>query len=132
MGAESVPETKWNVYRARYSQRVGTPDHEFIVLVKADSADSGRGTKLHVKGDVGLGMDYEYRPNYPYAADKSYKGRTLVGTLLDSKVASFEQIAQSIKPPHDPEVMFGKKPPFEDCSTWINSLLHQARNLIRD
>lgn len=125
---QNATEPKYYINRVFFSQRAG-PDHQGIVLVDSETSDQGRGILVHVIGNVGLGMDYQVRQGYNFLASRSYKSHHLVGVMPKSKRGDFMAVAQSIKPPHDPDVMFGKKAPAEDCSTWINKLLQHTQHL---
>lgn len=63
--------TTYNVYRVYFSQTTG-PDHVAIALVPEQFEDQGRGRFYHVKGSVGMGIDYDARPAYNFAVSKSY------------------------------------------------------------
>ncbi|RMD44082.1 hypothetical protein DV735_g976, partial [Chaetothyriales sp. CBS 134920] len=126
--SKAQAEPKYNVYHVSFTQP-RAPDHQAIVLVDSESSDQGRGMLVHVTGDVGLGMQYRTRGQYNFLHSRSYKSHEFVGTMLQSNEREFLDIAKSIDPPHDPEVMFGKKPPREDCATWIAELKRRTRHL---
>lgn len=69
-------ETIWyNVYIVYFAQASG-PLHEGIALVPAQLPNQTAGRFYHVKGNVGIGMDYECRPGYQFGASRSYEKST--------------------------------------------------------
>ncbi|RMZ85097.1 hypothetical protein DV738_g76, partial [Chaetothyriales sp. CBS 135597] len=114
---QTTAEPVYYIQRVVLSQTTGR-DHEGLVLVDSEALDQGKGMMVHVTGEVGLGMDFQVHKGYAFRSDRSYKSHELVGTIPRSKDREFLAVARSIKPPHDPEVLFGKRPPAEDCTTW--------------
>ncbi|KAF2468144.1 uncharacterized protein BDR25DRAFT_58050 [Lindgomyces ingoldianus] len=122
--------TTYNVYKVYFSQASG-PSHVGIALVPAQLIDQGRGRFYHVKGNVGMGMDYESRPAYNFARSKSYEKSECVCQLPKSNLEKFEEIAASQPPPHDERVFFEKNPdpPAPDCATWVDEVMAQVQQL---
>ncbi|KAI3054862.1 hypothetical protein CBS147353_11398 [Aspergillus niger] len=122
--------TIYNVYRVVFSQSRG-PDHEGIALVPAQNANQGAGRFYHVKGDVGVGMDYDMRPGYRFGESKSYKSSTLQFQLPKTQLAHFEEITQKCPPPYDPRVLTESSPdpPVRNCSNWVDDVLTEAKTL---
>ncbi|RDL40456.1 uncharacterized protein BP5553_00435 [Venustampulla echinocandica] len=103
--------TAYNVYRVKFSQISGT-DH----------------------GNVGMGMDYDARPGYKFASDRSYSGKECAFQLPVEKLQGFEAIASAQTPPYDSRVLMTRDvksldPPAPDCTTWVEEVLAAAQKL---
>ena len=97
--------TVYNVYRVKFAQGGGAPPHVGIALVPAQFQDQDKGRFYHVKGAVGIGMDYEIRPRYDFGKSRTYSSKEYVFQLPAEKLQSFEAVSYAEKPPHDPRVM---------------------------
>jgi len=125
--------TTYNIYRISFTQLIGQ-DHVGIALVPAQFVDQGKGRFYHVKGNVGMGMEYEARPAYDFAGDKAFKRKEYCFQVLKSLLAEFESIASATTPPHDVRVLFERRPesldpPAPDCTTWVDEVLKLAQKL---
>ncbi|TID19414.1 hypothetical protein E6O75_ATG06752 [Venturia nashicola] len=125
--------TAYNVYRVYFAQLTG-PDLVGIALVPAQLADQGKGRFYHVKGNVGMGMDYEARPAYNFSGSKSFDRKEYLFQLPKSQLSEFESIASASKPPHDERVLLERNPasldpPAPDCTTWVDEVLELAQRL---
>ncbi|OCK78720.1 hypothetical protein K432DRAFT_301420, partial [Lepidopterella palustris CBS 459.81] len=122
----------YNVYIVYFSQATG-PDHEGIALVPAQLQGQAGGRFYHVKGTVGLGMDYECRPGYNFGQSRTLRDKADQFQLPRSYLPHFENIASTRPPPHDPRALTqaNPNPPVRDCADWVAEVLDAIRILLR-
>ncbi|KAF2633481.1 hypothetical protein BU25DRAFT_7346 [Macroventuria anomochaeta] len=126
-------ETVWyNVYIVYFTQPSG-PAHEGIALVPAQLEGQAGGRFYHVKGTVGMGMDYECRPGYNFGRSRSFKEKVYQFQLPKSYLLDFESIASTRPPPYDPRALTESEPdpPVRDCAAWVAEVLGEVRTLLR-
>lgn len=126
-------ETVWyNVYIVYFTQPSG-PAHEGIALVPAQLEGQAGGRFYHVKGTVGMGMDYECRPGYNFGRSRSFKDKVYQFQLPKSYLPNFEHIASTRPPPYDPRALTESEPnpPVRDCAAWVAEVLEEVRTLLR-
>jgi hypothetical protein len=123
---------QYNVYRVFLAQRSG-PDYEAIALVPAHLIKQTAGRFYHVKGSVGMGMDYEDRPGYNFGDTRSYRGSTFLFQMPKRYLQNFESIANNRPPPYDPHALTesNPNPPVRDCSAWVNEVIEETRTFLR-
>jgi hypothetical protein len=121
----------YNVYRVFFEQSSG-PDHVAIALVPAQFEDQNRGRFYNVKGNVGMGMDYEVRPAYNFEGSRSFKSKEYLFQIPKSRLEDFESIASNTTPPHDPRTLLepNPDPPAPDCTTWIDEVIAAVKRML--
>ncbi|KAF3903856.1 hypothetical protein ABW20_dc0102338 [Dactylellina cionopaga] len=125
----------YNVYRVYFEQREGSiPDHVGIALVPSEFPLQDKGRYYHVKGDVGVGMDYECRKGYNFQASRGYKKQEYVFRFSKDKLSEFEAIAAAAPVPYDPRLLYSSRaslnPPAPDCTTWVDEVLETAQGVL--
>ncbi|ELR06486.1 hypothetical protein VC83_06147 [Pseudogymnoascus destructans] len=128
----SGPTVHYNVYIIYFNQATG-PSHEGIALVPSQFPNQTAGRFYHVKGTVGMGMDYECRPGYNFGASRSYQKSSYQFQIPKSRLADFERIAQSRPPPHDPRALTERNPnpPVRDCAEWVVEVLNETKTALQ-
>ncbi|KAF2726602.1 hypothetical protein EJ04DRAFT_571119 [Polyplosphaeria fusca] len=123
---------QYNVYIVYFTQPSG-PDHEGIALVPAQLEGQGGGRFYHVKGIVGIGMDYECRPGYNFGRSRSFKNKVYQFQMPKSYLSNFEHIASTRPPPYDPRALTESEPnpPVRDCAAWVAEVLEEVRALLQ-
>lgn len=127
----SSETTTYNVYRVYLSQS-RDPDHEGMALVPAQNFNQRAGRFYHVKGVVGLGMNYESQPGCRFGDIEGYKDSVLQFQIPRTTLDRFECIAANQSPPYDPRALteMNPDPPVKNCSDWVDDVLNRAKGLI--
>ena len=127
----SSETTTYNVYRVYFEQSRG-PNHEGIALVPAQNPNQNAGRFYHVKGTVGLGMDYDPHPGYRFGEIEGFKESVLQFQFPRAMLGRFEEIAADQPPPYDPRALteVNPDPPVKNCSNWVSEVLGRVRDLI--
>lgn len=102
-----------------------------IALVPAQNTNQLAGRFYHVKGLVGLGMEYEQRGAFAFGADASYKASELVFIIDKAALPQWEAIARAVEVPHDERALTEREPdpPVRNCVHWVDEVLDEARAL---
>lgn len=122
--------TIYNVYRVYFHQTSG-PDHEGIALVPAQNACQTAGRFYHVKGLVGMGMDYERQPGCRFGDRDDFKEAVYQFQIPRGFLGRLEEVAGGVGPPFDSRALMGGRPdaPVRDCSSWVEEVLQELRGL---
>lgn len=120
--------TIYNVYRVYFTQAAG-PDHQGIALVPAQNACQTAGRFYHVKGVVGLGMDYERQPGCRFGDRDDFKEARFQFQIARDMLGRFEEVADGVELPFDPRALTESSPdpPVRDCSSWVDEVLTEVR-----
>lgn len=120
--------TIYNVYRVYFTQ-AARPDHQGIALVPAQNACQTAGRFYHVKGVVGLGMDYERQPGCRFGDRDDFKEARFQFKIARDMLGRFEEVAGGVEPPFDPRALTESSPdpPVRDCSSWVDDVLTEVR-----
>lgn len=127
----SSETTTYNVYIVYFSQYRG-PNHEGIALVPAQNSNQRAGRFYHVKGVVGLGMNYESQPGCRFGNIEGYKDSVLQFQIPRTTLDRFECIAADQPPPYHPRALteMDPDPPVKNCSDWVDDVLNRAKGVI--
>lgn len=132
MASTSKETVLYNVYILKLSQCRGM--HQGIILVPAQEEPQNAGRFYNVKGDLGLGMDYEYIESYKFFCSKSYKTKEYKSQLPKTHLKAFESIAEACELPKDSRSLYSIPIPKEevkDCTTWVAEVIGKVRDLLQ-
>lgn len=125
--------TIYNVYQVYFHQTSGR-DHEGIALVPAQNACQTAGRFYHVKGLVGMGMDYERQPGCRFGDRDDFKEAVYQFQIPRSLLGRFEEVAGGVEPPFDSRALMGRPDaldaldvPVRNCSSWVEEVLREIR-----